>query len=99
MADDDPHAADDAGHRVDANARAYWRANLRLVLRCLAVWFAVSYGCGILFVDVLDRIHIAGFPLGFFFAQQGSIWVFLALIAYYVRAMDRIDRHHDVHED
>lgn len=83
----------------DANTRAYWRANLRLVGRCLVLWFLASYGCGILLVDVLDRIRVGGFPLGFFFAQQGSIWIFLALLAYYVRAMARIDRHHDLHDD
>jgi len=77
----------------------YWRANLRLVLRCLAIWFFVSYGCGILFVDFLDQFRIGGFPLGFWFAQQGSILVFIALIAYYARAMARLDRAFDVDEE
>ncbi len=77
---------------------AYWRANLRLVLRCLAIWFIVSYGCGILFVDVLNQFRVAGFPVGFWFAQQGSILVFIALIAYYARAMNRLDRSFDVDE-
>lgn len=77
----------------------YWRANLRLVLRCLAIWFVVSFGFGILLVDVLNQIRIGGFPLGFWFAQQGSILVFIALIAYYARAMSRLDRDFDVDEE
>lgn len=78
---------------------AYWRANLHIVGRCLAVWFLVSYGCGILFVDLLNQIRIGGFPLGFWFAQQGSILAFIAIIAYYARAMARLDRQFDVDED
>ncbi len=72
--------------------RAYWRANLRYLLVLLSIWFVVSYGCGILFVDQLDRIRIAGFKLGFWFAQQGSIYVFVALIFVYVFLMNRLDR-------
>ncbi len=72
--------------------RAYWRANLRYLVVLLAIWFAVSYGCGILFVDQLDRIRIGGFKLGFWFAQQGSIYVFVALIFIYVYLMNRLDR-------
>lgn len=88
---------DDAEERPDHGA--YWRANLRLVLRCLAIWFAVSFGFGILLVDVLNQFRIGGFPLGFWFAQQGSILVFIALIAYYARAMTRLDRAFDVDEE
>ena len=84
---------------VDHSAGAYWHANLRVVGRCLVIWFAVSFGCGILLVDVLDQIRIGGFGLGFWFAQQGSIWVFLALIGYYAYAMHRIDRRFDVDDD
>ncbi len=72
--------------------RAYWRANLRYLLVLLAIWFVVSYGCGILFVDQLDRIRIGGFKLGFWFAQQGSIYVFVILIFVYVFLMNRLDR-------
>ena len=72
--------------------RAYWRANLRYLLVLLSIWFAVSYGCGILFVDQLDRIRIGGFKLGFWFAQQGSIYAFVALIFVYVLLMNRLDR-------
>jgi putative solute:sodium symporter small subunit len=60
----------------------YWRANLRLMGWLLVIWFAVSYGCGILFVDQLDEIRIGGFKLGFWFAQQGSIYVFVALSSF-----------------
>ena len=77
---------------------SYWRDNVRLAAGCLAFWFAASFGCGILFVDVLDRFSVAGFPLGFWFAQQGSIVVFLAVIAVYVIGMARIDRRHGVEE-
>ena len=72
--------------------RAYWRANVRYLLILLAIWFTVSFGCGILFVDQLDRIRIGGFKLGFWFAQQGSIYVFVVLIFVYVWLMNRLDR-------
>jgi putative solute:sodium symporter small subunit len=72
---------------------------LRLVAVCLVVWFAVSFGCGVLFVDALNAIEVFGVKLGFWFAQQGSIYVFLALIPYYVVRVNRLDREHDVHED
>jgi putative solute:sodium symporter small subunit len=78
---------------------AYWRANLRLVIACLIVWFTVSYGFGILFVDVLDRFTVGGFPLGFWFAQQGSIYVFVVLIFVYVWRMNRMDAEFGVAED
>lgn len=83
------------------NARAYWRANLRLLLSLLVVWFVVSYGFGILFVDALNQIRIpgTGFPLGFWFAQQGSIWVFVALIFVYVWRMNRLDAGFGVAEE
>ncbi len=80
-------------------AEAYWQANLKLLGKLLVIWFVVSYGCGILFVDALNTISIGGYKLGFFFAQQGSIYVFVALIFYYVHAMAKLDRHYDVHED
>jgi len=78
---------------------AYWRANLRLVAVCLVIWFAVSFGAGVLFVEQLNTIRFGGFQLGFWFAQQGSIYVFVALIFFYAWRMNRIDREHDVHED
>ncbi|AZZ91075.1 MULTISPECIES: DUF4212 domain-containing protein [unclassified Hahella] len=78
---------------------AYWRANLKLLFTLLTIWFVVSYGCGILFVDALDTIKIGGFPLGFWFAQQGSIYTFVVLIFVYVWRMNKLDRKHDVHEE
>ena len=78
--------------------KAYWRENLRLVAGCLVVWFVVSFGFGVLGVDLLDRVQIGGFRLGFWFAQQGSIYVFLLLIVFYTWRMGKIDRRHDVHE-
>ena len=76
----------------------YWRANLRYLVVLLTVWFIVSYGCGILFVDELDRFRLGGFKLGFWFAQQGSIYVFVALIFVYVWLMNRLDRKFEVDE-
>jgi len=81
------------------NRLAYWRANLRLVALCLIVWFVCSYGFGILFVEQLNRVRFGGFQLGFWFAQQGSIYIFVALIFFYAWRMNRIDRQFDVHED
>lgn len=78
---------------------SYWQENLRLVAVCLAVWFAVSFGCGILLVDALNQFAIGGVPLGFWFSQQGSMYVFLVLVFVYALAMARIDRCHGVGED
>ena len=77
----------------------YWQANLRLVGLCLAIWFVVSYLFGIILVEPLNSISIGGYKLGFWFAQQGSIYVFVALIFFYANRMDKLDREHDVHED
>lgn len=73
------------------NDEAYWKANIRLVLSLLAVWFLVSFGAGILLVDVLDNIQFGGFKLGFWMAQQGSIFVFVVLIFVYIIRMDKLD--------
>lgn len=75
-----------------SNNTDYWRANLKWVGILLTVWFIVSYGCGILFVEELNKIRIGGFKLGFWFAQQGSIYVFVILIAIYVRVMNGLDK-------
>ena len=72
-------------------AAQYWRTNMKLVGLLLVVWFIVSYGAGILFVEPLNEVHMGGFPLGFWFAQQGSIMVFIVLILIYCLKMDRID--------
>ncbi len=78
---------------------AYWKANLRLVGVCLAIWFTVSFGFGILLVDFLNQYSLFGFKLGFWFAQQGSIFVFLVLIFIYAKKMNKLDRKYGVHED
>lgn len=81
------------------NAVAYWKENLRYLTILLLIWFSVSYGAGILFRDALDSIQIGGFPLGFWFAQQGSIYVFVALIFVYVRLMNKLDAKYGYDED
>jgi len=78
--------------------REYWRANLRLVGACLLVWFLVSYGAGILLVDTLNQYEFFGFKLGFWFAQQGAIYVFLVLIFFYAWRMNALDRKFGVDE-
>ncbi len=76
----------------------YWKKNLRFLAILLTVWFAVSFGFGILFREPLDNIRMGGFKLGFWFAQNGSIYVFIALIFIYVFWMNRLDRDYDVDE-
>lgn len=83
---------------TESSRRKYWRTNLRYVGVLLVIWFAVSYGAGILLVEQLNRIKLAGFQLGFWFAQQGSICVFVVLIFVYVALMNRLDRAHEVDE-
>jgi putative solute:sodium symporter small subunit len=80
-------------------ASAYWKENLRYLLILLSIWFAVSYGAGILFKQALDSITIGGFPLGFWFAQQGSIYVFVILIFVYVRLMNKLDKKYGYDEE
>lgn len=77
----------------------YWRTNLRYLFGLLAVWFGVSYGCGILFVHQLNNIKVGGYPLGFWFAQQGAIYTFVILIFVYVWLMNRLDQKFGVKED
>ncbi|MEM7217913.1 MAG: DUF4212 domain-containing protein [Pseudomonadota bacterium] len=71
---------------------AFWRAHLRLIGWCLLVWFVASFGCGILFADALNRLQIGGVPLGFWFAQQGAIYVFVVLIPIYTWRINRLER-------
>ncbi len=73
-------------------ATAYWKDNIRYVLILLSIWFFVSYGAGILFKDELNEIKIGGFKLGFWFAQQGAMYVFVILIFVYVRLMNKLDK-------
>jgi putative solute:sodium symporter small subunit len=80
---------------VNDKRATYWKKNLQYVGMLLGVWFIVSYGCAILFVDQLDKIKIGGFRLGFWFAQQGSIYVFVALIFIYVYLMNRLDKNYN----
>ncbi|MFK5985493.1 MAG: DUF4212 domain-containing protein [Pseudomonadota bacterium] len=78
---------------------SYWKANLRLMVICLSIWFVVSFLFGILLVDVLNQFHLGGYKLGFWFAQQGSIYTFVALVFYYSHSMNKLDREHGVQED
>ena len=82
----------------DDNRKAYWKINIRYVLILMSIWFVVSYGLGILLVDQLNTIKIGGFPLGFWFAQQGSIYVFVVLIFVYVRLMNKLDKRYGLEE-
>ena len=79
--------------------KAYWRKNLKTLLILLLVWFTVSFGFGILLVEPLNAVKIGGFKLGFWFAQQGSIYTFVILIFVYVYRMNRLDREFDVNEE
>jgi len=78
---------------------AYWKTNLRYILMLLSVWFLVSYFCGIIAVDLLDQFKVAGFKVGFWFANQGSEILFCVLIVIYVRLMNNLDKKHGVAED
>ena len=79
--------------------QAYWKANLKLMALCLSIWFVVSYLFGIILVDQLNAISIGGYDLGFWFAQQGSIYIFVVLIFFYASRMNKLDRQYGVHED
>ena len=83
----------------DNNSQAYWSATLGLLTKVLVIWFVVSYGAGILFAEALNGIKLGGYPLGFWFAQQGSIYVFIALIFWYAKKMGDIDRKFGMQED
>lgn len=79
-------------------ATAYWKENVSLLITLLIIWFIVSFGLGIILAPVLNSIQIAGYPLGFWFAQQGSIYTFIILIFTYVFKMNALDRKYNVHE-
>jgi putative solute:sodium symporter small subunit len=83
----------------DNKASEYWKANVRLLTGILVVWALVSYVFGIILVEPLNNIHLGGYKLGFWFAPQGSIYVFVFLIFFYVWRMNKMDRDYDVHED
>ena len=77
---------------------AYWRENVRLMVILLSVWFVISYLCGIVFVEELNTIRLGGYKLGFWFAQQGSMYGFVAIVFIYARLMGKLDRKYDLHE-
>lgn len=81
-----------------SSANAYWAANVRIILISLAIWFICSYGLGILLRPALSGIHVGGADLGFWFAQNGSIYVFIVLIFVYAKMMGKVDRDHGVEE-
>lgn len=83
----------------NADKSAYWQENVSLIIKLLVVWFAVSFLCGILLVDVLNSINIGGYKLGFWFAQQGSIYTFVALIFIYAKKVAKLDKKYGVHEE
>jgi putative solute:sodium symporter small subunit len=83
----------------EQQAKEYWRRNLSLMVKLLVIWFVVSYGFGIILVDLLNQIQIGGYKLGFWFAQQGSIYVFVVLIFYYAKKMAALDREFGVEEE
>ena len=80
------------------NNSLYWQANVRLMIICLVIWFVVSFGCGLLLVDVLNNFQLGGYKLGFWFAQQGSIYVFLFLVFFYAFRMNQLDKKFGVQE-
>jgi putative solute:sodium symporter small subunit len=77
---------------VEENKEAYWQENLRLIFICLAIWFVVSFGLGLLLVEPLNEFRLGGYKLGFWFAQQGSIYSFLGLIFWYGAKMNKLDK-------
>ena len=78
------------------NADTYWKSNIRIVLALLSIWFFISFGCGILLVDFLDQFRLGGFKLGFWIAQQGAIFIFVALIYAYIYLMDKLDEEYNL---
>ncbi len=89
-----PPGIDASDPRVVAATRAYWRANVRIVLVLLALWAGLGLGCGVLFAAELNAFHVGGFPLGFWFAQQGAVIGFVLLVLAYALLMARLDRRH-----
>ncbi|RUM87497.1 MAG: DUF4212 domain-containing protein [Thermodesulfatator sp.] len=83
---------------MEKNLKEYWSKNVTFMSVLLVIWAVVSYGCGIIFVDALNATRIGGFPLGFWFAQQGAIYVFVCLIFVYYFYMQKLDKEYDVHE-
>ena len=84
---------------TNLNKYSYWKSNLKIVSSLLIIWFLASFGAGIIFSDTIDKIKIGGFQLGFWFAQQGSILIFVLLIVIYCFLMNRLDKKYDVTEE
>ena len=82
----------------NSSKKAYWKTNLKYLAILLSIWFVVSFGFGILLVDELNTIRIGGFKLGFWFAQQGAIYVFVILIFVYIRLMNKLDKKYNLDE-
>lgn len=93
------HSEHDEDTKAEYTVNRYWTENIRLLLSLLAVWFVVSFGAGILFVEQLNAFQLGGYPLGFWFAQQGSIYVFVGLIFFYSFRMHQIERRYGVDDD
>ena len=89
----------DKASASDKNKSTYWNEHLRLIFICLTLWFIVSFGFGILLVEQLNAIRLGGYKLGFWFAQQGSIYTFVALIFWYSSQMNKLDKKHHLEED
>lgn len=83
---------------MDENNSSYWKENLRLIFICLAIWFVVSFGFGLLLVEPLNEIRIGGYKLGFWFAQQGAIYTFVGLVFWYTKKMNELDKKHHVED-
>ena len=83
---------------METNKKNYWKQNLKYLTILLSIWFLVSFFCGILFADYLNQFMLGGFPLGFWFAQQGAIYIFVILIFVYVFLMNRLDKKYKVDE-
>jgi putative solute:sodium symporter small subunit len=85
--------------KMGGNNKAYWRATLKLLIVMLSIWALTALGVSVIFADFFNKFSIGGYPLGFWFAQQGSIYIFIILIFTYTAIMKRIDKKYDVHED
>ena len=85
--------------KTSDNKRLYWRKNLQYLAILLGIWFATSFLCSIVFVEQLDKIRFGGFRLGFYFAQQASIWIFVVLIFVYAWLMNRLDKKYRIDQD
>lgn len=84
---------------VEKSREEYWRRNIKLVVQCMIVWFVVSFGFGIILVHPLNTISLGGYKLGFWFAQQGSLYTFVALIFFYSNRMGKLDKEFGVEEE